>query len=52
MRSIGRQCIKKGMLRAFLKELLLNGLGITQLDQKTAKSNAGAGQGIHLKGHQ
>jgi hypothetical protein len=49
MRSIGRPFMKKGRLRAFLKDLLLNGLGITQLDQKQVKNNAGAAQGIHLK---
>jgi len=40
---------EKGKLRAFLKDPLLNGLEITQLDQKPAKNNVGAAEGTHLK---
>jgi len=38
---------ERGRLRAFLKDPLLKGLGITQLDQKPAKNNAGAAQALN-----
>jgi len=43
---------EKGRLRAFLKDPLLIELGITQLDHKPAKNNAGVAQGTHLKEQQ
>jgi hypothetical protein len=51
MRHIGRPFMKKGRLRAFLKDTSIKELRITQLFQKTAKDNAGAAQGTHLQGH-
>jgi hypothetical protein len=43
---------ERGRLRAFLKDPLLIELGITQLDHKPAKNNAGVAQGTHLKEQQ